>query len=628
MRNAFDTENNVRSQNSRLGLTPQPVARTGERELLHIWAVRPPPPNRNFVHENAARFAPSGPMNSVGNDDPFRGMNRASLSREKKNRVAALLEKWGSSPDDAVPIGEGVSGIVVLAPVAVARRALVMTMFTPVNRLPGSGQVAIKFQLVRTGRALEDAILETEMQAIALTPGANGFNGLAQYVPKLYGAFYDPESRMYVTVMEALEGETLDAIVRRDGSLTPEEYTQLANAFYALWRRGLFHADAHGGNIFFTSGSLNRPPGVKIIDFGQSVFLPPGLRPRSFDEAMDPAFQRRLETYVASLKSGQNWFNPNTRALKIARSMVRTRTANVNLYRSNVTASNRSNSATVASRQRPWNNSAAAFAPRSRARPLPPQQPRRPSNSAASRQRPWNSSAMPTRQGRPPNNSNNKTRQRRPNATTPRRARPAAAARQPPPPLLPPPSNARRPATRRTPPPSRPLPPPPPTVIVLPPPPPTPAPPPAPTPKPKPKPAPPPPPKPAPPPPPPPPKPKPKPKPKPAPPPPKPKPKPKPKAAPPGPARPNVVESMNNVLAFRDGNGRSYVINTNTSRTLPPGGFRPPPRQRNGNNRGAAPPPRRPAVRRQMVRKVTLQYQGLLNKFLGKSKPVVFIHSG
>ncbi len=73
--------------------------------------------------------------------------------------------------------------------------------------------------------------------------------------------------------MELVEGETLEALVRREGPLPVETAlgiaTQVAHALIAAARHGLVHRDLKPGNIMLTrpDGSIGEPV-VKVIDFG------------------------------------------------------------------------------------------------------------------------------------------------------------------------------------------------------------------------------------------------------------------------------------------------------------------------------------------------------------------------
>ena len=338
MKNSFNTENETRNAASRLGLEPQNKAKGNERKILHLWAVRPGKNAGNRVnHSNAPRFTPLRNARSnahINSNSPFANMEKNDLKGEKGRRIVKLLGTWGPRARDAKILGEGVAGTVMSIPVAAARNALVKSTFNPITTLPSTGVVAAKFQLVKSSKDLANFVRETQIHSVALTPSGSA---LSKHVPKLYAAYYDPDARLHVTFMEMVKGKTLQSIIDSGDKLTDGEYRALARAFFELWKRGIFHSDAHGGNIFIDRGSNKNNNGgskVTFIDFGQSEYLPLGLRPSTLAQAMDPVFQKRLETYVGSLKTGQNWFNPNTRTLKIAKAL----TVNKGRLRSNAFA--------------------------------------------------------------------------------------------------------------------------------------------------------------------------------------------------------------------------------------------------------------------------------------------------
>jgi TolB-like protein/Tfp pilus assembly protein PilF len=82
-----------------------------------------------------------------------------------------------------------------------------------------------------------------------------------------------PNTDRCYCAMELVEGETLDALVRRDGPLEPEAALEIAiqvtRALIAAAERGLVHRDLKPANIMLTR-SENAPAKVevKVIDFG------------------------------------------------------------------------------------------------------------------------------------------------------------------------------------------------------------------------------------------------------------------------------------------------------------------------------------------------------------------------
>ena len=72
--------------------------------------------------------------------------------------------------------------------------------------------------------------------------------------------------------MELVEGETLEALVRREGprkaELVLEIALQVTRALNAAAERGLVHRDLKPGNIMLASSRVGHEPQVKVIDFG------------------------------------------------------------------------------------------------------------------------------------------------------------------------------------------------------------------------------------------------------------------------------------------------------------------------------------------------------------------------
>src|SRR5437660_33342 len=94
--------------------------------------------------------------------------------------------------------------------------------------------------------------------------------------PNVAGVFQfgaPPDINRCFCAMELVEGETLEARVRREGPLTVELALEIAvqvtRALMAAATQGLIHRDVKPGNIMLKSGDAVTPAlGVKVIDFG------------------------------------------------------------------------------------------------------------------------------------------------------------------------------------------------------------------------------------------------------------------------------------------------------------------------------------------------------------------------
>lgn len=93
--------------------------------------------------------------------------------------------------------------------------------------------------------------------------------------PNVAGVFRfsaSPELNRCYCAMELVEGETLEALVRRDGpiglQLALEIAIQVTRALMAAAERGLIHRDLKPGNIMLARSDDPARPEVKVIDFG------------------------------------------------------------------------------------------------------------------------------------------------------------------------------------------------------------------------------------------------------------------------------------------------------------------------------------------------------------------------
>ena len=86
----------------------------------------------------------------------------------------------------------------------------------------------------------------------------------------------DDKERCY-TVMELLEGETLQARIARDGTLSPPALVPIvdgiASALSAVHAHGVIHGDLKPANIFLLTESGEVSTQIKLVDFGLSKVL-------------------------------------------------------------------------------------------------------------------------------------------------------------------------------------------------------------------------------------------------------------------------------------------------------------------------------------------------------------------
>ncbi len=82
----------------------------------------------------------------------------------------------------------------------------------------------------------------------------------------------EKQENLFFIVMEYVPGETLEAIITREGTLglaTALDYTcQICNAVDHAHRQGVIHRDLRPGNVLVTDAGL-----LKVADFGTSRFL-------------------------------------------------------------------------------------------------------------------------------------------------------------------------------------------------------------------------------------------------------------------------------------------------------------------------------------------------------------------
>ncbi len=95
----------------------------------------------------------------------------------------------------------------------------------------------------------------------------------SEHVVQVHAAGVDAQTGMPYLVMELLEGETLDALMRRRGALPPAEVReilgQVCHALGAAHSAGIVHRDLKPSNVFMAAAKrTNASFTVKVLDFG------------------------------------------------------------------------------------------------------------------------------------------------------------------------------------------------------------------------------------------------------------------------------------------------------------------------------------------------------------------------
>lgn len=282
--------------------------------------------HRAQKHENYPRNAvlKTSRVREIKVDENTRGVAATSIIRAWSTVVPFEMNK-------VARVGGGAAGLVVSCPSRLARAVLANPATFGLTdgvvmgrRVTSNDQVVIKFQLIGHIADLEEAFEETIKHSIMQTEKrstAPGIPAASKYVPSFYCGGYMPGYQMHVTFMERINGIPLEKITDRGGVVSPALQVELEKALASMWHRGFMHGDAHAGN-FMVSGPSNLR--VTIIDFGHAIVLPKSLRPTSLRQARSPEYLELLDAYVARSKEGYQWHNPNTRLLKVTRSLIPT----------------------------------------------------------------------------------------------------------------------------------------------------------------------------------------------------------------------------------------------------------------------------------------------------------------
>ncbi|MEM9071381.1 MAG: serine/threonine-protein kinase [Myxococcota bacterium] len=257
---------------------------------------------------------------------PFTSHDIAALLRvspEEAERVVLALSRERVLTDEAPPGTAAVSPYspTVVGPAASLAASLavgeVVNGTWQIESLIGRGGMGRVFSVVhvRTGRRYalkamlpeiqlsDDAIRRFEREAKAAS--ALGHEGL----PAIHDFDRTAGGQLFL-VMDLLEGESLDARLRREGSLSWADamplMLQVADALVAAHGAGLIHRDIKPANIFLTAGeravlldfglakSTEDPASSRITATGEAVGTPLYMSP---EQARGEAVDVRSDVY-------------------------------------------------------------------------------------------------------------------------------------------------------------------------------------------------------------------------------------------------------------------------------------------------------------------------------------------
>lgn len=102
--------------------------------------------------------------------------------------------------------------------------------------------------------------------------GPRGYRG-KQFFPKLYAMFTDPECGLAITIMEHVEGISMEEYIKakkaRKETIPFKVLDQMSRGIMTMWMAGFVHSDLHHKNVIVTKNE-----DVKIIDFGMARLIP------------------------------------------------------------------------------------------------------------------------------------------------------------------------------------------------------------------------------------------------------------------------------------------------------------------------------------------------------------------
>lgn len=202
------------------------------------------------------------------------------------------------------------------------------------DRVPVSGTFAVKIALQPSDQDwtawVRDNVYEAQAHkqlATRCTRLSCAARPACTPSPKLYFAGVDVAARVFVTVMELVNGVTLYEYLRGKRTLTPSTYLNIEKAIVSMWLNGIVHGDLHDDNIMVSRNGSR----VWVIDFGFAVVLPDN-RLQALKRVMDDVpnvsnslansvwyAKNALQGYVNSVlhhKRRLDWYNADGKLLK------------------------------------------------------------------------------------------------------------------------------------------------------------------------------------------------------------------------------------------------------------------------------------------------------------------------
>jgi serine/threonine protein kinase len=89
-------------------------------------------------------------------------------------------------------------------------------------------------------------------------------------VPRLYFSGTFRPLKVHFTVMEEVQGTTLQTIMLQRSTLPTNLIDSIRNAFVVTWLAGVAHNDAHAGNVMIDAETSD----ARLIDFGLATKIP------------------------------------------------------------------------------------------------------------------------------------------------------------------------------------------------------------------------------------------------------------------------------------------------------------------------------------------------------------------